>query len=159
MKLNPLWEYSLSVYAKPSVAALCLRLQDEWGADVNMLLCACWLGSIGRSLGGAELLRLNTMSLQWQTECMRPLRAVRRFLKTQPCTPRLYEQTKELELDAERWQQDYLYGELADGIESHGDSFLIIENLSNYCGTLNGTEAKESLLILKELCVSLAQAV
>ena len=45
------WDFSLEVYAKEGVADACLRLQDDLGIDVNMLLFCCWAGHSG----GGEL--------------------------------------------------------------------------------------------------------
>ncbi|WP_218354211.1 TIGR02444 family protein [Alteromonas lipotrueiana] len=36
------WRYSTSVYQQPQAEALCLRLQDSAGVNVNMLLMLCW---------------------------------------------------------------------------------------------------------------------
>ncbi|WP_175405168.1 TIGR02444 family protein [Salinimonas lutimaris] len=36
------WQYTNQVYRNPDVAALCLRLQDTCGVNVNMLLLLCW---------------------------------------------------------------------------------------------------------------------
>ena len=40
------WDFSLEIYAKPGVAQACLALQDECGADVNLLLFCCWAGPL-----------------------------------------------------------------------------------------------------------------
>ncbi|QPG05588.1 TIGR02444 family protein [Salinimonas marina] len=36
------WRYSTGVYRAPQAEALCLRLQDTAGVNVNMLLMLCW---------------------------------------------------------------------------------------------------------------------
>lgn len=36
------WAFSTRLYSDPAVAALCLRLQDNAGVNVNMLLFLCW---------------------------------------------------------------------------------------------------------------------
>jgi len=46
---NPFWDFSLAVYRRPGVAAACLRLQDEAGVDVNLLLYFCWLATVRAS--------------------------------------------------------------------------------------------------------------
>jgi uncharacterized protein (TIGR02444 family) len=35
---DPFWRFSLDLYGRPGVAPACLALQDEAGADVNLVL-------------------------------------------------------------------------------------------------------------------------
>ncbi len=44
MKTLGLWDWSAVVYAKPQVSQICMRLQDQFGQNVNALLWSCWLG-------------------------------------------------------------------------------------------------------------------
>lgn len=76
-----LWDYALALYATPGVQAACLALQDQRGADVNLVLFACWLGASSRRLDADRLTRARDEALAWQTELVRPLRAARRGLK------------------------------------------------------------------------------
>jgi len=67
------------------VADACLDLQDRRGCDVNILLFCCWLGASGRPTLTAERLRgILKASDAWQSEIVKPLRAVRRLLKDRP---------------------------------------------------------------------------
>ncbi|MFO1048416.1 MAG: TIGR02444 family protein [Geminicoccaceae bacterium] len=75
------WRFSLDRYSRPGVAEACLELQDRDGADVNLLLLAMWLGSLGRRLSPAEGARLTAIAADWQNPIVAPLRAVRRCLK------------------------------------------------------------------------------
>ena len=50
------WDFSLEAYARPGVAPACLDLQERHGADVNLLLFACWLSASGRGALDAALL-------------------------------------------------------------------------------------------------------
>lgn len=45
-----LWHALVRIYQQPGVEALCLRLQDEAGANVNLLLYALYCGSRGVGL-------------------------------------------------------------------------------------------------------------
>ena len=63
---SALWDYAVDLYARPGVREACLALQDRAGADVNLLLLACWLGATGRRLDPAALARLRTDALAWQ---------------------------------------------------------------------------------------------
>ena len=41
------WAWSNTVYLRPVVADTCLNIQDEFDADVNMLLWSCWAAFAG----------------------------------------------------------------------------------------------------------------
>ncbi|MGQ9365917.1 TIGR02444 family protein [Azospirillum sp. A39] len=110
MAANPLWAFSLAVYARPGVAAACLDLQDRHGADVNLVLFALWAGAeCGATVTEAELERLRGVAAPWQAEVVGPLRAVRRRLKGEADAAALREEVKALELAAERVEQDRLF--------------------------------------------------
>lgn len=36
------WQFSLDWYARENIAAVCLRLQDDYKVNVNLLLLLCW---------------------------------------------------------------------------------------------------------------------
>lgn len=87
---SPLWDYALALYAAPGVQAACLALQDQRGADVNLILFGCWLGACGRRLDADRLTRARDEALAWQTELVRPVRAARWGLKRRlPSLPAL----------------------------------------------------------------------
>lgn len=105
---NPLWDFSLALYARPGVAAACLELQDRRGLDVNVLLFAAWAGAAcGVRLSAEELSRIDGTVSTWRNEVVRPLRAVRRRVKGEDAA--LYERLKASELAAERIQQGRLF--------------------------------------------------
>jgi uncharacterized protein (TIGR02444 family) len=76
---NPFWEYSLAHYARPEVAECCLSYQDQQGANVNVLLFCCWLGSCGFQLEYKELAEAQEHIEYWVLNTVEPLRKVRRF--------------------------------------------------------------------------------
>ncbi|MFV3128790.1 TIGR02444 family protein [Niveispirillum sp. KHB5.9] len=108
------WSFSLSLYATPGVAHACLLAQDSHGADVNLLLWAVWLAAQGHDLTPAELADAQAATTPWRDEIVRPLRAIRRQLKSGPApapdtaTESLRTQVKAAELEAERIQQSVL---------------------------------------------------
>lgn len=101
------WDFSLNVYHRPEVSKLCLDLQDNYGADVNMLLFACWLGHTGRgtvtvSAWRAMILRLT----KWREKVIKPLRSVRHMLQDEHLAPlSMKEQVFNCEIDAEHIEQ------------------------------------------------------
>jgi uncharacterized protein (TIGR02444 family) len=129
---DELWAFSLDLYARPGVAAACLRLQDEQGLDVNMLLLCCWLARSGRGrLSEGDLAAAEARAEPWRCDILAPLRAVRRALKIMPdCgpgsgIPALYDELKRLELRAEREEQRRLlagsWGRQSAGSAQDGD--------------------------------------
>lgn len=78
---SPFWRFSLELYARPGVAPACLALQDQHGADINLVLLALWLGSCGHRLSPTAGAKLARLARRWQTPIVRPLRQVRRHLK------------------------------------------------------------------------------
>lgn len=106
---NPLWDYSLVRYGQNEVAKTCLALQDAYGLDVNVLLYAAWLAHGQRGLSDDHLAALEASVSAWRTEVVKPLRALRRQLRTNTGAAGIHDALKALELRAEREQQDLMY--------------------------------------------------
>ena len=112
---NPFWQFSLRLYRVPGVAPACLRLQDEAGADVNVLFFLLWNASRGVRLSAAAIARADTHVAPWREAAVKPLRAVRRSLKDDDglqdaaAAEAFRTRVKGLELEAERLQQEALY--------------------------------------------------
>ena len=159
MQENPLWAYSLKVYDKPGVQPLLLQLQDNFGADINLLLGCCWLAADNRAVTDDDLSALIKVSAKWRAECLMPLRAVRRFLKTQQQAESIYQRAKMLELDAERWQQDQMYQWLSvlktPLSELPDKEQLALYNLQQYCARLPGVDWAAVAPLVSELVVLL----
>ena len=73
--------YSIDLYARPRVEASCLRLQDGYGLDVNVVLFCFWFGACHGVIDEALWQRIERISQQWQTRLVGPLREARRGLK------------------------------------------------------------------------------
>jgi len=105
------WRWSLTRYRRPGVESLLLGLQDEFGLNVNVLLWAAWCAehfetapelSFRNALDGIDA---------WQARVTKPLRGVRRSLKSQSDiegAEALRAQVKAAELDAEKIEQAML---------------------------------------------------
>lgn len=78
---SPFWTFSLAFYARPGAAPACLLLQDRYGADVNLILLALWLGRRGQRLDAAMGQHLQRLGRRWQRPLIAPLRRARRRLK------------------------------------------------------------------------------
>lgn len=143
---HPLWQFSLTLYQAPGVAGCCLRLQDDYAVDVNVLLTACWLASRGLRLRDVLLAELETACKAWRLECVQPLRAARRFIKQQGADEALYLQAKALEVAAERWQQDRLFAccePYLNEVEQVVDLALYKANVELYIESLKGKACGE----------------
>ncbi len=119
---NPFWDFSLAVYGRAGVGEACVALQDRHGLDVNLLLLCCWAATRGRGLDAAELSRLVAAVAGWQREVVRPLRGVRRWLKSQAvgaagAARALRAAVKAQELEAERIEQLLLFEALGARVE------------------------------------------
>lgn len=90
-----------------------MLLQDRFGLDVNLLLFAARVGVAGQ-LTTDTLAAASERVAQWHSEIVRPLRGVRRRLKSgpqpapSPATTELREQLKALEIRAELIELDEL---------------------------------------------------
>jgi uncharacterized protein (TIGR02444 family) len=112
---SPFWRFSLQFYRLPGVAEACIELQEEAGADVNLLLFLLWHGALGRALSAAEVELLEQKIAAWRNLTVIPLRSIRRALKSPPglveagAAEVLRTRIKAVELEAERLQQEAMY--------------------------------------------------
>jgi uncharacterized protein (TIGR02444 family) len=116
------WDYSVRFYGLPQVSRNCLRLQDEFGFDVNLLLFACWHGHTHGKFSADLLHEARILSQLWSSNLVQPLRQTRRWMKspveieaqletnesTRNSFNALREQIKTVELEAEKLQENIL---------------------------------------------------
>jgi uncharacterized protein (TIGR02444 family) len=111
MSQSAFWRFSLAFYGRGGVPELCLRVQDEHGFDVNIMLYLLYLAESGRQIDDAELTRIESISRDWREQVVRPLRQVRRALKgglapfDTATTEQLRTAVKRAELESEQLQQ------------------------------------------------------
>lgn len=115
-----------------------LALQDEFSADVSIVLFGLWRATQGRLLTSAEFAALDGVVAGWRENVVGPMRALRRAIKLHqdgsPAAAALHESAKRLELDSERILQSYLYAsqDVASGIGSFGRGEAATANLIAY---------------------------
>ncbi len=108
------WAFSMALYGQPGVSAACIALQDEHGADVDMVLFALWCATSGHALTSAEVAAVDDAVAGWRESVLQPLRAARRALKPPPAqsdaatAEALRRQLLTAELEAERLQQQIM---------------------------------------------------
>ena len=113
---SPFWRFSLRFYSRPSVAAACLVLQDEAGADVNLMLFLLFLAEHQRQVTIDDIARLDSTVRAWRDRVVKPLRELRRALKTGigeipiAVSETFRGQIKRLELESEQIEQHLLEG-------------------------------------------------
>ncbi|WP_298715969.1 TIGR02444 family protein [uncultured Oceanisphaera sp.] len=100
---DQLWQFSEQHYARPGVAQACLQLQDEHGANVNLLLLLLMLEERGLGVDPTHFLPL----LQQRQGLFSQWRGLRRRLKSRLDNEE-YVQLLQHELELERWQQQEL---------------------------------------------------
>lgn len=130
-------DFALSLYAREGVPPACLALQESTGLDVNILLFAAWRGTaLQRPVSDADIAAAQALVADWHGEVVRPLRAVRRRLKTGPRpapdgrTARLRARVQEIEIAAEIIELEEL-GALRDGpMAAPGTEDLAFANMA-----------------------------
>jgi len=107
--------FSIAFYSDQT-SAPCLALQDRCGADVNIVLFLLWRASFGEALPNDAIQLIDNEMAPWREHVVRPLRNVRRWLKTEVSetidferSERLRGRVKGIELESEFLQQEALY--------------------------------------------------
>lgn len=77
-----LWDFALAFYAQPQVAEICLQLQDEYQANVCLLIGLRWMDAREDYLDETDFTHLKNHIEMWTREVVEPLRSLRRKLKS-----------------------------------------------------------------------------
>ncbi|GAA3549268.1 TIGR02444 family protein [Zobellella aerophila] len=104
------WQFSSRHYGKPGVAPACLALQDNHGANINLLLLLLMLEQQGLTV---PLAPFNNRALQ-RARLFDQWRDLRKNLK-HDLPSEQYQQLLQHELELERWQQ----AELLQVLDEH----------------------------------------
>lgn len=76
-------DYVSTLYARPEAGAACLLLQDRCGADVLLMITACYAATtLETPLSSGDIAALSALVAPWRRETVAPLRRVRRHLKS-----------------------------------------------------------------------------
>ncbi|WP_160280158.1 TIGR02444 family protein [Cellvibrio mixtus] len=143
-----LWDFSLHYYGRPGVSLLCLRLQDEYGVNVNIVLWTLWLGHQGIHLDPAKLAQAIHETRNWDQHYVLPLRQLRRQMKAEfgvedTSIETVRVQIKHAELLAEKHLQQLLEAQIIvdKTIASTTSGSLFAENLRLYLQPLGVEES------------------
>lgn len=155
---NPFWHFSLDRYARVGVAPACLRFQNEFGIDVNVLLFAFWLGKAGRRVVQTDARAELGLIAEWNDLVVKPLRSFRaqRNATTtalNELVDPIGEEIKRVTLRCEQIEQAFLF-ELADEIatlQSADERENMVQNAKRLLPALCGEN--DRLVALAWVCV------
>ncbi len=147
--ISSLWNFSLLQYARTGVADICLRLQDEQGVNINVLLWCAWLEQRGLILDATRLRNAQKRIHAWDEHYVVPLRQLRRRMKAEfgvvdVGIERVRSQIKQAELIAEKQLQLWLEAVVQtwDGASTASDHLPAVgDNVRFYLQQLNVTDA------------------
>jgi uncharacterized protein (TIGR02444 family) len=75
------WDFTLKVYGKPGMSPALIGLQDQLGADVNLLLFCCFAAARGLELDAGAIAAAERAVAGWRAQVVEPLRAIRNRIK------------------------------------------------------------------------------
>lgn len=137
------WRYSLDRYGRDGVPAICLLLQAEHGADVNIVLFALWTAQQGYVLQPEDAAVCVATVEDWHRSVVMPMRSVRCWLKDREvldteARDRLRAEVQKWEIEAERMEQDMLYSLTTDGtlslkMEAGSVEAIMVSNVATVC--------------------------
>lgn len=104
---NPLWEFACTFYAQDGASTLLLRLQNEFGFNINALITAFWLKD--KHISIPSLQEMNTLAQLMDKDFIAPLRTSRQKLKHSHCPTSIYETIKASELLLEQQSLAVIY--------------------------------------------------
>ena len=108
---SKLWDFSVQTYSLPEVKDLCLELQNNFDADINIIMFCLWIAEQSIELSKEDTVALIQTTLPWQKSILKPLRDARKMIKQQTIAmpADLLDQTvcnlTEMELNAEHMSQ------------------------------------------------------
>jgi uncharacterized protein (TIGR02444 family) len=162
------WDFSVRTYRTPGVPEACLSMQNDHGADVNMLLYCCWVGAAAGPFDDELFRRASGYSARWAENVVIPLREARSWMKHTGCiaepTPKescmqLREQVKTVEFAAEKMQQQVLES-LLSVEKSHAAATdpLIDDVAANLKRYLEGLDIQPAIEVRKKLSIIVCAA-
>lgn len=132
---NALWRFACEQWENAALRNLLLRLQDEQGYRVNMLLFACWCATNGTRLH-EHITQAAAQTEAWHEKMIIPLRDLRRSTSEAFSAEEVGQVLQEAELLAEKAEITLLHDLVAlqgkSGIQDDGkinEASLCVDNL------------------------------
>lgn len=107
------WQYSCALYGNKPVEVACLDLQNDFQADVNLLLFICWLTHKEYIASDKKTIKaMIEISTPWQRDVVEPLRQLRQQIGAMQGMDAKNVKTSLLrsEQEAEKYEQFALVG-------------------------------------------------
>ncbi len=163
---NPFWDFSLDFYSRDGVAPLLLKFQEDWQADVNLLLYCCWAGVAGAPrFTESEMVAVCQVVECWQSEVVMPLRTIRKSLKKDtrggpgPWAGEVRDSVQQAELTAEQLQQLMLYSSAPLSLDEERDQDdrcrATVSNLILYMTQVAGEPDSQKIDAINQLVEAL----
>jgi len=160
--MSAFWTFTLDVYGREGVQPYVIHLQDDCGADVNLLLYAMWTASLGVDpVTSDKASDLAAKVEAWRVTAIEPLRAVRTAMRggvahvAEEESEGLRKQILRLEIESERIEQTVIEAETpeAGGREpaSSADPDLVAANLAAVMALYRKTLSEDNLAALRAL--------
>ena len=122
---NEFWEHSVHIYKQSGVEKLCLRLQNEFGMDVNFVLFCHWLKTVGLTTSSKNFKDLVGHVKDWRVEVIQPLRNLRISLQAKVDVGLVRKHIILAELKAEQYQQALIWSHYKE----HRDNYVKTESV------------------------------
>jgi uncharacterized protein (TIGR02444 family) len=78
---SELWTFSEQTYALPEVEDICLKLQNNFEADINIIFYCIWIAKKSITLNSDDACLLIKTAEPWQKNILKPLRDARKMMK------------------------------------------------------------------------------
>jgi len=142
---NNLWNFTLAAYPAEGVQQSVIYLQDNCGADVNLLFYCCWAGLRSGQLSEHDLIQADAAVSTWREQVTIPLRAIRDKIKDKEELSKpegamdVRGKILGVEFDSERIAQGILGSQLAGNQETTDNKpcQLAAHNLRHYFKNLS----------------------
>ncbi|RDH83070.1 MAG: TIGR02444 family protein [endosymbiont of Galathealinum brachiosum] len=152
---SELWTYSTQIWTLPEVETICLELQNNYDANINMLLYCCWVGDKNLNLNDDDLQTLLDAVQPWQI-IIKPLRDSRKMMQQHliAMPAEMVDQTvsnmSEMELNAEHMTQlaleKALKPEKISPCESMGSIECSFSNIKAYINSLDSISSVNEIM-------------
>lgn len=156
---SKLWDFSVQTYSLPEVQDICLSLQDDFNANINIIMYCLWTAEQNIKISQDNVTALVQSTQPWQDTILKPLRDVRKMIKDHiiAMPVELLDQTVsnlgEMELNAEHMSQMAI--EKIIDLNQASEEISVIE-----CATLNLSlylKQLESISSVSDFSVPLGQ--
>ena len=166
--MESFWDFSVRTYRTSGVSEACLSLQNDQGADVNMLLYCCWVGAAVGPFDDDLFSRASEYSARWAENVVIPLREARSWMKHTGCTAeptptedcmQLREQVKSVEFAAEKMQQQVLESMVSvDRTRDERPKQIVEDVAANLMLYLEGLDIQPAIEVRNKLSVIVCAA-